>query len=95
MKMLAVGRPQGEGDPMPAIARHARAEMTALWALYERGVVREMYSPGGPGAVLVMEVDSEEAARSALGELPLVTEGIIDFELIELLPMRALSMLFA
>lgn len=93
--MLAIGRPLGEGDPRPAIMRHARAEMTALWALYERGVVREMYSPGGPGVVLVLEVESEDAARAALAELPLLAEGIIDFELIEMLPMTALSMLFA
>lgn len=54
MKLLAIGRPRGEGAP-GEIARHAREEMRALWALYLNGVEREMYSPGGLGSVLVLE----------------------------------------
>jgi hypothetical protein len=44
-----------------------------------------MYSPGGPGAVLVLETDSID------GVLPLVANDIIDFELIELRPFAAMT----
>jgi hypothetical protein len=49
VKLLAIGRPREGADLRGAIARQAAAEMRALWALYRDGVVREMYSPGGPG----------------------------------------------
>ena len=35
------------------VGRHAAAEMRELWDLYRDGAVREMYSPGGPGAVVL------------------------------------------
>jgi hypothetical protein len=54
-----------------------------------------MYSPGGPGAVLVLEVGSVDEAAAALCELPLVSKQIIDFELVELRPFAAFQMLFS
>lgn len=50
--------------------------------------------PGSPGAVLILEVQSQDAARAVLADLPLVTGGVIDFEVIELHPFSALSVLF-
>ena len=89
-----VGRPC-VADPGPAIARLAREEMDALWELYAQGTVREMYSPGGPGAVLMLEAQDEAAALAAIGRLPLAAQGVIAFELTELRPFAALSLLFA
>lgn len=59
MKMLAVGclRDDAGADE---IARYAREEMRALWQLSRGEVVREMYSPGRPGAVLVLEAPSPD-----------------------------------
>jgi hypothetical protein len=45
-----------------------------LWQLYRDGVVREMYSPGRPGAVLVLEATNTEA-ESAVTGLPLAAAG--------------------
>jgi hypothetical protein len=59
------------------IARHAREEMRALWQLYRDGVVREMYSPGRPGAVLVLEAVARKEAETALAGLPLAAAGLI------------------
>jgi hypothetical protein len=70
--VVAVGRPQAGLDARAAIAPRAGAELTALWALYAAGAVREMYSPGGPRAVLLMESESIAAAAAALAGLPLV-----------------------
>ena len=91
MKLLAIGRPREGADLRGAIARQAAAEMRALWALYRDGVVREMYSPGGPGAVLVLEAETKEGAMAALATLPLVASDVISFELFERLPRSACS----
>jgi hypothetical protein len=93
--VLAIGRPREGVDATTAIAARAREEMRDLWQLYLDGSVREAYSPGGPGAVFVLEAASVEAARDVLSELPLVADGIIEFELIELRPFTAFELLFS
>jgi len=95
MKLLAFGRPRGGIDARAAIASLARTELPALWALYAGGIVREMYTLNRPGAVLVLEADGPAAASTALARLPLVREGIIEFELTELRPFGAFQMLFS
>jgi hypothetical protein len=93
MKLLAIGRLR-EGADARDIAGLARAEMGALWALYRDGVVREAYSLGGAGAVLLLETVARHDAEAALSGLPLAAAGVIDFELIELRPFSALEVLF-
>ncbi len=95
MKLLAVCRPRAGADVSGEIARLAHDEMRALWELYCDGVVREMYSPGGPGAVLVLEVPAARDAEAAVASLPLAAAGVIEFELIELHPFTAFGVLFA
>jgi hypothetical protein len=95
MKLLAILRPRDGVDVQTGVARHAEAELRALWELYHDGFVREMYSPGGPGALLVIEASSVEEAHRALSPLPLVTNKIVAVELIELRPFRAMQMLFS
>jgi len=95
MKVLAVGRPLPGVDAAAEIPRLADAELTELWRLYAEGTVREMYSPGGPGAVLILETSDLARAEQALAGLPLVAEHVIAFELTELRPFAALSRLFA
>ena len=53
-----------------------------------------MYSPGGLGAVLVLEVDSLQDARDRLSRLPLIERGLMALEVLELAPFQALHMLF-
>jgi hypothetical protein len=94
MRLLAIGRPRDGAGP-DDIARQAREEMRALWQLYRDGVVRDMYSPGRPGAVLVLETVTRKEAETALAGLPLAACGLISFELIELHPFSAFEVLFA
>jgi hypothetical protein len=94
VKLLAVGRPQ-KGADVGEIARYAREEMSALWQLYRDERVREMCSPGRPGAVVVLEAASTQDAEAALADLPLAAADLIVFEVIELHPFRALEVLFA
>jgi hypothetical protein len=94
MKLLAIARPR-QGADVGLITRHAPDEMRALWQLYRDGVVREMYSPGRPGTVLVLETEDRAEAEAAVAALPLTAAGVIDFELIELYPFSAFEVLFA
>ena len=95
MKILAILRTGDGGDLGAAIATRAQEELGVLWNQYREGLVREIYSPGGPGAVLIVEAGSRESARSALGELPLLADEIMSLELIELHPFAAFEMLFS
>ena len=94
MKLLAIMRPHEGVDVRAEIASRADAELRALWDLYGSDFVREMYTPGGPGAVLVLEASSPDQARRSLEELPLLGNRVMDLELIELHPFTALRMLF-
>ena len=94
MKLLAIMRPRDGVDVQREVARHAASELGELWKLYRGGTVREMYAPAGPGAVLVLEADSVEAAQEALSQLPLLVNEVMALELIELRPFTALQMLF-
>ncbi len=94
MKLLAIMRPAGGADVRAAVTARARAELTVLWRLYGDGAVREMYSPGGPGSVLILEAASMEEAHQRLGELPLLRDRVMELELMELHPFMAWQMLF-
>lgn len=94
MKVLAIMRPAHEGDLRAEVMAAAAEELTALRELYTEGVVREMYSPGGLGAILILEVKSLEDARDRLSGLPLIERGVMALEVLELAPFQALQMLF-
>ena len=94
MKLLAYGRPRPDVDASTAIAPHARAELQARWRMYADGFVREMYSPGGPGAILIVEAATTQDAAATVAGPPLAANDIIEFELTELRPFSALAMLF-
>lgn len=95
MKLLAIMRPNEGVDVRGEVAAHADAELRALWELYRDAVVREMYTPGAPGAVLELEAASAEDAWTALSTLPIYAARIMDAELIELQPFASLQMLFS
>jgi len=87
-------RPRDGVDAQGEIAPHAESELRALWELYRDGAVREMYSPGSPGAVLIVESDSVVTAQRVLAQLPLIANEIMTLELIELHPFAAFQVLF-
>jgi len=94
MKLLAIGRP-GAGADLREIGAYAEADMRALWGLHTTGTVREMYTRGRAGAVLMLEAPSAADAAAAVNGLPLATAGLIEFEVIEPHPFAALTMAFA
>lgn len=71
-------------------------EVRAIWDRYLDGRIRELYGvPGGPGAVLMLESETVEAARADLEEMPLARAGYLDVQLVELRPFVAWAELFA
>ncbi len=64
-----------------------RAEALRVWELTQDGVVRRTwFREDRHAAVLLLEATDLAAARDALATLPLVSAGLIEFELV---PLRA------
>jgi len=72
-----------------------REEALRAWALYQSGAVRELhFRADREEAVLVLECADAAEARTILARLPLVREGLIDFELVPLRPYPGFARLF-
>ncbi len=95
MKILAIEKELKNGigvDIKPLLKDEARK----AWELYSSGVFREIYfTQGKPIAVIILECDSVDEAKKALGSLPLVKGGYIDFDIMPLTPYPGFSRLFA
>ena len=96
MKILALER------PVPGVAAASfapellREEARRAWALHQEGAIREMYFRADrEQAVLVLEAVDVSEARETLGQLPLVREGLIDFDLLPLKAYPGFARLFA
>lgn len=94
MKILALEEeiPRAEGK---AFAPHIKAEARRVWELIQEGVIREIYFRSDQdSAVLVLECENGDEARHILKTLPLVSEGLITFDLIPLKPYPGFARLF-
>ncbi|MBL8057447.1 MAG: hypothetical protein JNK29_12145 [Anaerolineales bacterium] len=95
MKFLAL-EIEHPGAESADFAPHLRAEAARAWALYQAGLVRELYFRADrPMAVLVLECADAAEAQTALASLPLVQAGLISFDLIPLAPYPGFERLFA
>lgn len=71
-------------------------EASKVWKLYQEDVIREFYFQADRHlAVLMLECSDVKEAKQMLSELPLVSAGLIDFEIIPLAPYPGFSRLFA
>ena len=95
MKILAVERGV-PGVSEDEFKPHLKAEAARVWELYRLGVFRELYlRKDRPAAVLILECVDVEEAKELLKTLPLVREGLVDFDVIPLVPYPGFSRLFA
>ena len=79
-------------DFQPLLAEEARK----VWELYQDEFIREMYFRADQAlAVLMLECKDIEEAKDRLAELPLVNAGLIDFDLVPLIPYPGLARLFS
>ena len=94
MKILALEKEIPDTTP-DQFAPHLKAEAAHIWELYKGGGLREIYFRENRNeAVLILECTGVEAAQQVLDTLPLVKEGLIEFEVIPLVPYPGFERLF-
>ncbi len=85
MQFLVICRPAPGGDP-DEFSRLVPFETEAMREQKARGTLTGAWSPGHPGAVLMLKVADAEAAAGILAGFPLVEAGLITTEVIPLHP---------
>lgn len=85
MQFLVICRPAAGRDP-GEFSRLVPLETEAMREQKVRGTLTGAWSPGHPGAVLMLEVADAEAAGQVLAGFPLVEAGLITTEIIPLHP---------
>lgn len=94
MKILALEKESPNTMP-EQFTPHLKAEAARVWELYKSGELREIYFRGDRSeAVLILECVDVEEAESLLATLPLMKEGLIEFEVIPLVPYPGFERLF-
>jgi len=89
MQFLAITRRFTERCSQAEFDAALGPEADAARARYARGDFREIYSRGDvPGAVLLIEADSAEAARALMDELPMAQRGMMEIQIVPLRPYR-------
>jgi hypothetical protein len=87
MQILIVCRPVPDID-QSEFRRIVPAESAALRELKDRGVLANAWTPGRPGAVLMLEAGTEDEGASIAAALPLAAARLITTEAIPLYPMN-------
>ncbi len=94
MKILALEKDSptaAAGQFQPLLKDEARR----VWELQQAGLLREIYfNAGDHTAVLILECADTDSARRILADLPLVQAGLIEFDLIPLVPYDGFARLF-
>lgn len=95
MKILAIEQ-ELPGVTTGQFGPYLEAEAAQVWKLYQSGLVRELYFDRNEHrAVLLLECADEKEAQQTLQALPLVQAGLINFEVIPLIPYPGFGRLFA
>jgi hypothetical protein len=88
MKVIAIAHRSQEHTPED-FAPHLEAESHRALEMFAEQSVRELYSrTDGKGAIVVLEVETEEEAREKLESLPLAKLGMLSFEIYGTQPYR-------
>jgi muconolactone delta-isomerase len=87
MNFLVICRAAPDRDT-DAFVRLAADEGVVLRKLQADGILTNAWSPGGPGAVLMLDLPDQAAAERITGELPLAAAGLITTEVIPLHPLK-------
>ncbi len=94
MKILALEK-EVPGVHPEAFQTHSKAEAARVWEIYKEGFLREIYFTAETHeAVLVLECTDRQVAEDLLATLPLVSAGLITFEVIPLVPYTGFGRLF-
>jgi hypothetical protein len=94
MKILALER-ERPGAAAEHFQPYLRNEALQAWELYQSGIIRELYfHQEEHTAVLVLECADRNEAQLVLARLPLVQAGLIEFDLLPLVPYDGFARLF-
>lgn len=92
-KVLAIGKLQAHFTPEQRAAIMPR-EVPDTLQLYLDGGIDQFYSrQDGKGPLFVLNATSIEAAQELMNKLPLVQAGLLEFDFMELGPLRPLRLL--
>ena len=95
MKILAIEKETPETTD-EQFAPFLRQEAQRVWELYKSGTIRETYfRVDRQEAVLILECEDLKEASRVLDSLPLVSRGLISFDVIPLIPYQGFERLFA
>ncbi|MBI5474239.1 MAG: superoxide dismutase [Ignavibacteriae bacterium] len=82
--------------PTTSFQTSCSREARRAWELHQAGVIRELYFRADKSlAVLILECADGDEAKEILATLPLVCEGLIDFEIISLAAYPGFARLFS
>jgi muconolactone delta-isomerase len=93
MKILAIEKEVpdvADSDYQPFLEAEARK----VWELQQEGYIREIYFTDNHFAVLMLEASDKMHACEIIGQLPLVQNKLIDFELMALQAYPGFARLF-
>jgi muconolactone delta-isomerase len=94
VKMLAIEVEAQDIQP-EQFQPYLRAEARRVWTLYQEGTIRELYFRADRStAVLILEAADLKEAKQILASLPLVQAGLIDFDVMPLVPYPGFARLF-
>lgn len=94
MKLLAFER-EIEGITKEEFVPYLNQEAEKVWEYHKNGIIREIsFTKESHEAVIILECEDKSAAEALLNELPLVKNGLIKFDVIELIPYNGFERLF-
>jgi muconolactone delta-isomerase len=86
MRVVVIAH-KSEDHTAEDFAAHLKAEEDHCLKLYADGTMREILRRGdGKGAILILDVDSEEQARKICADLPYAVLGMLNFDIYGTLP---------
>lgn len=94
MKFLAI-EIENQGVNSDQYMPLLKDESLKVLELYEKGVIREIFFDQSHCAVLILECTNTEEVEMVLSDLPLVSNGLIHFDIRELKPYNGFSRLIA
>ncbi len=93
MKILAISKESAVID-WSVRQELLEKEARTVYDLQIKGYIREIYFTESRDAVVIMEAESLKKAKEIIRTLPLVKEGLIDFDLTKLNPYDGFSRIF-
>jgi hypothetical protein len=96
MKILALEAEVSGVSDEQFTAELLAEESKRVWSLYMEGAIRELYfTKDDYEAVLMLECEDAEEAQRIVDSLPLVKAGLIQFNLLPLVPYDGFARLFS